>query len=88
MAVMGLLGKKKMAAEIARLTYRVKELEERLCPCEQHQWLVTDMESVYEPDPYDINDETTYYTFKCRRCGKTRRTWRILPVWDGGDGNG
>ena len=88
---MWMLGKKKMAAmaaEIARLTYRVKELEERLCPCEQHQWLVTDLESVYEPDEYGINDETTYYTYKCRRCGKSKRTWRILHVWDGGDGNG
>ena len=65
--VTGMFGKKKMEAEIVRLTYRVKELEERLCPCEQHQWLVTDIESVYEPDPYDLNDETTYYTYKCRR---------------------
>lgn len=86
-----MLAKKKMEAmeaEIVRLTYRVKELEERLCPCEQHQWMVTDLESVYGPDPYDLNDETTYYTYKCRRCGKTRRTWMILPVLDGGDGNG
>ena len=86
-----MLAKKKMALmadEIARLTYRVKELEERLCPCEQHQWLVTDMESVHEPDAYDIDYETTYYTYKCRRCGKSKRTWRILPVLDGGEGNG
>ena len=77
--VMGMLRKKKMAAEIVRLTYRVQELEERLCPCEQHQW------SVIDNDPIDM---TTYYTYKCRRCGKTKRTWQILHVWDGGDGNG
>ena len=85
-----MFGKKKimLEAETVRLTYRVRELEERLYPCEQHQWLVTDMESVYEPDAYDINDETTYYTYKCRRCGKTKRTWELLRVCDGSDGNG
>lgn len=85
-----MFGKKKimLEAEIVRLTYRVKDLEERLCPCEQHQWLVVDMESICEPEPNDINNETTYYTYKCRRCGKSKRTRRILPVLDGGDGNG
>ena len=85
---MGMLRKKKMEAEIVMLTYRVQELEERLCPCEQHQWIVIDFESVYEPEPNDPIDMTTYYTYKCRRCGKTKRTWQILPVLDGGHGNG
>lgn len=75
-----MFGKKKMEAEIVRLRYRVKELEERLCACEQHQWIVTNTE-------YDVGtvcgDVTTYYTYKCKRCGKKRRTWDILPVWDG-----
>ena len=55
-----MLRKKKMAAEIVRLTYRVQELEERLCPCEQHQWIVIDMESVYDPrgvDPKGLLDQ-------------------------------
>ena len=77
--------KKRMSAEIVRLTYRVKELEERLCPCEQHQWLVTNIEYESETDPRDM---TEYYTYKCRRCGKTRRTWKHLPVLDGGDEDG
>lgn len=68
--------KKRMAAEIVRLTYRVKELEERLCPCEQHQFLTINAEYDVGTSPGDI---TTYYTYKCKRCGKTRRTWEILP---------
>ena len=77
--------KKKMAAEIVRLRYRVQELEERLCPCEQHQWLITNEECDVGTAPGDV---TTYYTYKCRRCGKKRRTWELLHIWDGGDGNG
>ena len=75
----------KMAAEIVKLRYRVQELEERLCPCEQHQWLITNEECDVGTAPGDV---TTYYTYKCRRCGKKRRTWELLHVWDGGDGNG
>lgn len=82
---MGMFGNKKMACEIVRLTYRVTELEERLCPCEQHQWLVIDTEYVPETDQRDM---TTYHTYKCRRCGKTKRTWELLRVWDGGADNG
>lgn len=64
--------KKKMAAEIVRLTYRVSELEERLCPCEQHQWIMTGTK-------HNINN--TIYIYKCRRCGKTRKTLIRLPTW-------
>ena len=80
-----LFSKKKMAAEIVRLRYRVQELEERLCPCEQHQWLITNEEYDVGTTPGDV---TTYYTYKCRRCGKKRRTWELLHVWDGDAGNG
>ena len=73
--------KKKMAAEIVRLRYRVQELEERLCPCEQHQWIVIDKKI----DFGSFGDITNYYIYKCRRCGKTKRTWLLLPEWRGSD---
>ena len=51
---------KRMRDEIVGLRYRVKELEERLCPCAQHQWLVTDTQ-------YDVLDGSgyaeTFYTY-------------------------
>lgn len=81
-----MFGKKRLKAEIVRLTYRVDELEERLCPCEQHLWLITRTD--YEPEYMDV---TTYHTYKCKRCGKSIRTWQILPtaeVADGGADNG
>ena len=68
-----MFGKKKLKAEIVRLTYRVAELEERLCPCEQHLWLVT-------RTSYDM--DVTYRTYKCKRCGKTTKTWEMLPTVD------
>lgn len=73
--------KKKMEAEIARLMYRVAELEERLCPCEQHKWIITRTEYDVGTSPRDI---TTYYTYKCKRCGKTKRTMDMLPTWKEG----
>lgn len=73
--------KKKMEAEIACLMYRVAELEERLCPCEQHKWIITRTEYDVGISPGDI---TTYYTYKCKRCGKTKRTWEMLRTWKEG----
>ena len=76
---------KKMRDEIVGLRYRVKELEERLCPCAQHQWLVTDTQ-------YDVLDSSgyaeTFYTYQCRRCGKIKRTYKLLPTIEEGDDHG
>lgn len=67
-----MLGKKRLKAEIVRLTYRVAELEERLCPCEQHDWICTNTEwQVASGD----GDMETIYDYKCKRCGKQMRTW-------------
>lgn len=76
---------KQMREEIVRLRYRVKELEERLCPCAQHQWLVTDTQ-------YDVVDcsgyAETFYTYQCRRCGKIKRTYQLLPTFEEVETNG
>ena len=43
-----MFGKRKLKAEVVRLTYRVAELEERLCPCEQHDWKQTGVDYEYD----------------------------------------
>lgn len=76
-----MLKKKKMAAEIVRLTYRVKDLEERLCPCEQHKWICINTEYDVGTSPGDL---TTYYTYKCQRCGKIKRTYEpFIECYEG-----
>lgn len=74
---------KRLKAEIVRLTYRVAELEERLCPCEQHLWLITKTDYDVGTTPGDI---TAYYTYKCKRCGKSIKTWDMLPTAGREDG--
>ena len=68
-----MFGKRKLKAEIVRLSYRVAELEERLCPCNDHQWKKIDTDLVGGTGK---GDEETVYTYKCKRCGKSLRTWR------------
>ena len=58
--------KRKLRDEITRLIYRVAELEERLCPCEDHDWKRVGSHFEF-PVPEDI---TTIHHYKCRRCGK------------------
>ena len=66
-----MFGNKRLKAEIVRLSYRVAELEERLCPCEQHDWKRTGVD--YSCDRagccYDM------YNYKCARCGKKMRSF-------------
>ena len=57
---------------IEALQRRVSELEERLCPCEEHDWknIATDYE-------YDTGGGVeARYKYKCRRCGKTKWDWK------------
>ena len=60
--------KRKMRDEIVRLKYRVADLEERLCPCEEHDWKHVGT-SFFTTDGHDFRD---IYRYKCRRCGKTK----------------
>ena len=60
--------KRKMREEIMRLKYRVADLEERLCPCESHDWKLVGS-SFYTTDGWDFRDT---YKYRCKRCGKTK----------------
>lgn len=62
--------KRKMKEEIMRLNYRVADLEERLCPCENHDWVQVGS-SFHTTDGYIFTDT---YKYKCRRCGKTKES--------------
>ena len=60
-----MFGRRRLKAEIVRLSYRVAELEERLCPCESHSWVVVDSDFTVGSSAGDID---TIYRYKCRRC--------------------
>lgn len=64
--------KRKLKAQVVRLTYRVKELEERLCPCGQHDWVIVGREPSFVCGSVEI-----LHKIKCRRCGKESTTWEI-----------
>ncbi len=68
--------KRELKAELVRLTYRVRELEERLCPCEEHDWRKVGEE--FQINGITVIDVETIYHYKCKRCGKACNSWRML----------
>ena len=60
----------KLKEENLKLKYRIKELEERLCPCESHYWKLINTEYQLGCIPLEID---MIYTYKCKRCGKEKR---------------
>ena len=60
--------KRNLKDKIVRLTYRVAELEERLCPCEEHDWKKVGSHFEF---PSSVDIETVYH-YKCRKCGKRK----------------
>ena len=54
---------------IEKLQQRVEDLEERLCPFNQHDWVEIDS---YEIAINNYLDFDTVRVYKCRRCGKKR----------------
>ena len=64
------MSRRKMREEITRLNYRVADLEERLCPCESHDWVQVGS-SFITSDGYAFID---VYNYKCRRCGKVKES--------------
>ena len=67
-----MFGKEKLKAEIVRLSYRVAELEERLCPCGQHDWKRIGVDYTYD----GAGSCDTRYHYKCARCGKIMKDIR------------
>ena len=67
-----MFGKQKLKDEITRLNYRIADLEERLCPCEQHDWVMVGEILEWTSRMYDHPDSV--YEYKCKRCGKMCRS--------------
>ena len=63
--------KRKLQEEIVKLEYRVADLEERLCPCNEHDWKCIDTYTTSFTNGWDLD---TVYKYKCKRCGKTKQT--------------
>lgn len=63
-----MITKRKLKAEVVRLTYRVEELEERLCPCNQHDYVKVGTEWDDMPAGSDM-----VCVYQCKRCGKKTR---------------
>ena len=64
--------KRQLREQILHLKHRVEDLEERLCPCESHQWQLTG--TSYSSSYYSVD---TIYHYKCSRCGK--KTSSMVP---------
>lgn len=62
---------KKLKLRLIEAQYRIKELEERLCPCEQHDWVEIHKEFVMTSD----RDMEILRTYKCKTCGKTTKKY-------------
>lgn len=60
--------KRKLNEEIIKLNYRIAELEERLCPCESHDW--KKIGSRFEVSDSPALDTYMINSYKCKRCGK------------------
>lgn len=60
----------KKQRRIEALEYRVRELEERLCPCESHDWKRIGKRSF--PNGVELDFE---YKYKCTKCGKEEWKW-------------
>lgn len=69
-----MVSKRKLRDEVIRLTNRVEELEEKICPCNSHAWVTID----YHFESLTGIGLDTIYHYKCKRCGKKVQTGRKL----------
>lgn len=63
--------KRSLREEIVHLEYRIKDLENRLCPAEEHDWKLIGSDYTMI-SPYDSQTVNNYL---CRRCGKRKREY-------------
>jgi hypothetical protein len=63
--------KRKLKEEVVRLNYRIADLEERLCPCESHDWKHVGYYFTSSAGGFDFD---TVHKYKCRRCGKMKES--------------
>lgn len=70
-----MLTKRKLKEENQQLKYRIIELEERLCPCEDHDWKLIGTSIITLTKGLDWDD---IYKYKCKRCGKIKETMTRL----------
>lgn len=61
--------KRKLREKNAELMRRVEQLEEMICPMNEHDWVEIDHNLVTFTNGFDWEVEHKY---KCRRCGKIR----------------
>lgn len=66
-----ILFNKKLKLRLIEAQYRIKELEERLCPCEQHDWIEIHKEFV----TISNCDMEVLRTYKCKTCGKVTKKY-------------
>lgn len=65
--------KKKLELEIIDLKYRVKELEEKLCPLNSHDYIL--VKTDFDSGIFNCIDIDPLYVYKCRNCGKEYKTY-------------
>ena len=67
--------KKRLRMENLVLRTRIQVLEEKLCPSNQHQWVLEDH---IMSGCTGHGDETTIYRYRCSRCSKVKDS--IYPI--------
>ena len=60
----------RLKEENRKLRNRIYELEQILCPCEQHDLVQIGRETYFGSSPADID---YIYTYQCKRCKKIVR---------------
>ena len=58
----------RLKEENRQLRNRIYELEQILCPCEQHDLVQIGREMCFGSSPAEI--DYIYYTYQCKRCKK------------------